>query len=43
VSCDLPVTVVGDRERTELKGDLNGGGALLHVRTSGGGIRISAR
>ena len=43
VSCDLPVTVVGDRERTELKGDLNGGGALLHVRTSGGGIRISGR
>ena len=43
VSCDLPVTVVGDRERTELKGSLNGGGATLHARTSGGGIRISAR
>lgn len=43
VTCDLPVTVVGERERTELKGSLNGGGALLHARTSGGGIRISAR
>lgn len=43
VSCDLPVTVVGDRERSELKGDINGGGALLRARSSGGGIRIRAR
>jgi DUF4097 and DUF4098 domain-containing protein YvlB len=43
VSCDLPVTVVGERERSELRGDLNGGGALLRARTSGGGIRISGR
>jgi hypothetical protein len=43
VSCDLPVTVVGERDRSELRGELNGGGAVLRARTSGGGIRISAR
>jgi hypothetical protein len=25
---------------TSLQGDLNGGGALLRLRTSGGGVRI---
>jgi hypothetical protein len=43
VSCDLPVTVVGERDRSALRGELNGGGAVLRARTSGGGIRISAR
>jgi hypothetical protein len=37
------VTVVGERDRSELKGDANGGGALLRASSSGGGIRISAR
>lgn len=43
VSCDLPVTVVGERERSELRGEINGGGAPLRARSSGGGIRIRAR
>jgi hypothetical protein len=40
VSCDLPVRRQGKESRTSLRGDLNGGGAPLHVRSSGGGIRI---
>jgi hypothetical protein len=43
VSCDLPVTVRGERDRSELRGGLNGGGAPLRARTSGGSIRISGR
>ena len=40
VSCDLPVTVQGKQSRSSLRGDLNGGGAELVLRSSGGGIRI---
>jgi len=40
VSCDLPVRREGKASRTSLRGDLNGGGAPLRVRSSGGGIRI---
>jgi hypothetical protein len=42
VVCDLPVTVQGKVSRGSLHGKLNGGGAPLHVRSSGGGIRIRA-
>jgi hypothetical protein len=36
----LPVTVSGKISKRELRGPVNGGGPLLHLRTSSGGIRI---
>ena len=41
VSSDVPVTVQGRIDRNSLRGDLNGGGAVLRLRSSGGGVRIS--
>lgn len=43
VRCDLPVTVQGKMERGHLSGVLNGGGAVLKLRASGGGIIIEGR
>jgi Putative adhesin len=43
VRCDLPITVRGALSRSHLRGTLNGGGPLLRLRSSGGGIRIEAR
>ena len=43
VTADLPVTVRGRVEQGELRGTLNGGGALLKLRSSGGGIRLLPR
>jgi hypothetical protein len=40
VRTDLPITVEGSLERGQLRGRLNGGGATLKLRGSGGGIRI---
>lgn len=40
VVCDLPVTVQGKQSRSSLRGQLNGGGAPLTLRSSGGGIHI---
>lgn len=40
VSSELPLTTTGTRERDELKGVVNQGGPKVHLRTSGGGIRI---
>ena len=40
VSSDVPLTIRGTVSRSELKGTLNGGGAMLRLRSSGGGIRI---
>jgi hypothetical protein len=37
---DFPVTVAGTIGRRDLRGSVNGGGALLHVRSTSGGIRI---
>jgi len=42
VVCDLPVTVQGKQSRSSLRGQLNGGGAPLLLRSSGGGIHIGA-
>jgi hypothetical protein len=42
VSCDLPITVQGKISDSRIKGDINGGGASVHARTSGGDIRIVA-
>lgn len=41
VRSDVPVTVTGSIEKSELRGALNGGGPLLKLRTSGGNITIS--
>ena len=42
VSTDVPVTTVvqGKMSRNRLQGAINGGGPLLKLRTSGGGIRL---
>ena len=40
VHCDLPVTVQGKREHDELKGPVNGGGPVVHLETSGGGVHV---
>ena len=41
VSSDLPVTIQGKLENDSLRGEMNGGGALLRLRSSGGGVRIA--
>ena len=43
VACDLPLTVRGRIGRNEVHGTLNGGGPLLELDSSGGGIAIGAR
>ena len=40
VSTDFPVEYRDEHQRNELHAALNGGGPLLYVHTSGGGIRI---
>ena len=40
VSTDFPVTVRGKLKSNSLYGKINGGGPLIKLRTSGGGIRI---
>jgi len=42
VNTDVPVAIRGAASRRELRGDLNGGGPLLRMRTSGGGVRIAS-
>jgi hypothetical protein len=42
ITSDLPVAVSGRLSRQALRGDMNGGGAVLHLRSSGGGIRIAS-
>jgi DUF4097 and DUF4098 domain-containing protein YvlB len=42
VQSHVPVTVQGRIDKDSLHGDLNGGGALLRLRSSGGGVRILA-
>lgn len=39
-SCELPVTVVGEMKPGHLKGAVNGGGPILRLRSSGGGIHV---
>lgn len=43
VNCDVPVTVQGRVSRDSMQGKLNGGGAVLRLRSSGGGISINPR
>src|SRR6266496_3934042 len=40
VKADLPITVSGEMSRGKLHGNLGGGGELLRLHTSGGGVRI---
>jgi DUF4097 and DUF4098 domain-containing protein YvlB len=40
VTSDLPITIQGKVERGSLRGDINGGGPTLRLRSSGGGVRI---
>jgi hypothetical protein len=42
VTCDLPITMTGKINESRIKGAINGGGATVHARTSGGDIRIVA-
>jgi Toastrack DUF4097 len=42
VTCDLPITMTGKISENRIKGAINGGGATIHARTSGGDIRIVA-
>lgn len=43
IEVDFPVTVTGSVGRRSLRGSAQGGGPLLHVRTSSGGISIQKR
>jgi DUF4097 and DUF4098 domain-containing protein YvlB len=40
VHCDLPVTVQGKLEHNRIKGTVNGGGPVVRLETSGGGIQV---
>lgn len=40
IDVDFPVSVTGKTDRRSLRGPVSGGGPLLHVRTSSGGITI---
>jgi DUF4097 and DUF4098 domain-containing protein YvlB len=40
VRTDFPVTVRGTLKKTKLQGEINGGGPLLTLRSSGGSVRI---
>jgi len=40
VHCDLPITITGKAQSTQIKGPVNGGGKPVLLRTSGGSIHI---
>lgn len=40
IETEVPVTVRGHLSKSKLEGDINGGGPLLHLRSSGGSIRL---
>ena len=40
VKADVPITVQGSVSRGKLQGNMGGGGELLRLHTSGGGVRI---
>ncbi len=43
VRTDLPIEIEGEVSKTRLKGELNGGGPLVTLRTSAGSIKILKR
>jgi DUF4097 and DUF4098 domain-containing protein YvlB len=40
VTCELPITMQGKKEHGELKGVVNGGGPVVRLQSSGGGIHV---
>lgn len=42
VSSDVPVTIRGTHDDNSLKGQINGGGPRLVLRSSGGGVRVKS-
>lgn len=42
VRCDLPVTIQGEFDETELHGTVGGGGEIIHAHTSGGDISLKS-
>lgn len=40
VSCELPVTILGQPSESRMRGTINGGGATIFAHTSGGDVRI---
>jgi len=40
VYCDFPITVSGRIDPSRLRGEINGGGKMIHAHTSGGSIKI---
>ena len=40
VSTDFPITIQGEISKSRIKGEINGGGPGLYLRTSGGSIHI---
>lgn len=40
VNTDLPVTIQGSTSKNRLEGDINGGGHLLRLRSSGGSVNL---
>ena len=41
VNSDVPVTIQGKIDNDSLRGEMNGGGPLLRLRSSGGGVRLT--
>ncbi len=39
---NLDIDVTGKKTRTRLQGEMNGGGPMLELRTSGGGVTLKA-
>ncbi|HLP15508.1 MAG TPA: DUF4097 family beta strand repeat-containing protein [Bacteroidota bacterium] len=42
VKCELPITVKGEMDESQLRGAINGGGEVIRVETSGGDVKIVA-
>ena len=42
VYCNLPITMSGKIDESEMRGSVNGGGNMIHAHTSGGDVRIRA-
>lgn len=40
VSCDLPITLEGKKKNDSMRGTVNDGATLVHLRSSGGGIHV---
>ena len=40
VSTEIPIAILGTKKRSKLQGEMNGGGPLLTLRSSGGSVKI---